>query len=126
MGKSIYEFDLYLYYANGVSYFVAEDADVEILYDLNAELSFTEIEGKHSEYIEVVSKDNLTVKTDDEVAVNMFLKYGLSTGVNPFECEIEVKAINPKFHQYFLPAELEQYWEVKEIVNRIKEKREIN
>lgn len=123
MGKSIYEFNLYLYYANGISHFVAEDADVEILYELKAELSFSEIEGKHSEYSEVISKENLTVKTDDEAAVKMFLKYGLSTGVNPFECEIEVKTINPELHQYFLPAELSQYWEVKEIIDRIKEKR---
>jgi hypothetical protein len=41
--------------------------------------------GKHSEVILTLDEDNITEVTDDEKFIELFEKYGLENGYNPFD-----------------------------------------
>lgn len=46
---------------------------------------FGEILGKHSEVVLTIEKDNITFVTDDENFIELFKKYDLTSGYNPFD-----------------------------------------
>lgn len=65
--------------------FSAESADVDALIESEKEIYFGEVLGKHSEIIKVVRKEHLIQITTDAAFIELFDKYELSNGFNPFE-----------------------------------------
>lgn len=63
--------------------FLATDEEVEKL--IGTELYLGEIAGKHSEVTVEVTKNDIILVTEDALAVEIFSRYGLSNGVNPFD-----------------------------------------
>ncbi len=61
--------------------FVAEKDDI---YKAKGYINFGEILGKHSEVDGDLTDDDIKMVTDDQAAVEMFEKYNLQTGYNPF------------------------------------------
>jgi hypothetical protein len=63
--------------------FVAEQEDVKNL--IGKEIYFGEVLGKHSEVILKLKEEHLTEVTTDEKFIELFEKYDLSNGYNPFD-----------------------------------------
>lgn len=63
--------------------FLATDEEVEKL--IGTELYLGEIAGKHSEVTVEVTKNDIILVTDDALPVEIFRRYRLSNGVNPFD-----------------------------------------
>lgn len=63
--------------------FVAEQADVKNL--IGKEIYFGEVLGKHSEVFLQLKEEHLTEVTTDEKFIELFDKYDLSNGYNPFD-----------------------------------------
>jgi hypothetical protein len=63
--------------------FSADSEDVEKL--LNREVFFGEVLGKHSDISEVIDEENLTAITTNAEFIELFDKYELSNGFNPFD-----------------------------------------
>lgn len=82
---------IYRFYANQCygelsGIFVSTEEDIKSLYGKTIE--FGEIMGKHSEVEETLDEDYFEVVTDDPKAVEIFEKYNMATGTNPFDYPI--------------------------------------
>lgn len=86
MSKSIYRFDFDAGIMGGLSgVFIAEDDAVKDLVASKKEVYFGEVLGKHSEICGPIEEKEITKVTDDPVAIEIFEKYELSSGYNPFD-----------------------------------------
>jgi hypothetical protein len=65
--------------------FVADTDDIKKLIKSGEEVYFGEVLGKHSEIFCAITKKHLTLVTTDEKFIELFEKYNLSTGFNPFD-----------------------------------------
>jgi len=65
--------------------FVALKEDVEILKFNAIQIYFGEVLGKHSEVYGPVDDGEIEMVTDDPTAVEIFEKYDLASGYNPFQ-----------------------------------------
>ncbi len=65
--------------------FVANKADVKRLITNKTEIYFGEVLGKHSEVYGCIEKKHLKLVTDNEEFIELFIKYDLSNGYNPFD-----------------------------------------
>ena len=65
--------------------FIADDKDVFNLIESKKEVYFGEVLGKHSEIVGALAADELIKVTDDVVAIELFKRYNLSSGYNPFD-----------------------------------------
>ena len=65
--------------------FVADSDDIKKLLENETEIYFGEVLGKHSEVFGVIKSKHLTEVTDDEKFIDLFEKYGLESGYNPFD-----------------------------------------
>lgn len=79
--KKLYHFDFNLYYGQCEGVFAATDEEIQAA--MGKELSFGEIEGKHSEVTGPLEEDDLEVLSDDPVVVEMAIKNNLCWGYNP-------------------------------------------
>lgn len=122
MKKGIYKLNLHLAYSNGISQFVATDKEIEILKDLGIDFYWCEIDGKYSEIEERAYDLDIQLVTDDESAVEMFEKYGLETGVNPFNNEIEARNIYHKYRVYLKDDEFYLSMPAKDLIKLILER----
>ena len=64
--------------------FIAEKGTVEQLVRDEVQVCFGEVLGKHSDISGSMDDTDYTLVTDDQLAVEMFKKYDLSVGYNPF------------------------------------------
>lgn len=62
--------------------FTESSENVKKIY--NKEIYFGEVLGKHSEVIVEIEEGEITLVTDDQEAVNLFERYNMHTGYNPF------------------------------------------
>lgn len=62
--------------------FVSTDEALQELY--GEQIYFGEVLGKHSEVILTLKPEHITEVTDDEKFIELFEKYGLENGYNPF------------------------------------------
>lgn len=86
MSKAIYKLDWDFGRMGSLEgVFVADSDDIKNLLKDKPEIYFGEVLGKHSEIIGVVKKEHLTKITDDEKFIELFEKYGLENGYNPFD-----------------------------------------
>lgn len=84
--KAIYKFYLDCGrqgYLEGV--FIRDKAEVETLLKLGIKVYFGEALGKHSEIVAKIKSEQLTFITDDPIVVELFYKYELNSGFNPFD-----------------------------------------
>ncbi len=70
--------------------FVSTDEELEELY--GQEIYFGEVLGKHSEVVLTLEAEHITEVTDDEKFIELFEKYGLENGFNPFDYHTEEDA----------------------------------
>lgn len=63
--------------------FVSTDEALQELY--GKQIYFGEVLGKHSEVFLTLKPDHITEVTDDEKFIELFEKYGLENGYNPFD-----------------------------------------
>lgn len=68
--------------------FVEESERVKILVEEDIIVYFGEVLGKHSEVEGHVDSSEIKLITEDEDAVNTFIKFELETGYNPFQYSI--------------------------------------
>ena len=82
--KGIYKFNFRIKRMGTLSgIFVALKDDVQWL---NGQASyFGEVLGKHSEVFGTLEGDEISLVTEDPIAVEMFEKYNMETGYNPFD-----------------------------------------
>jgi hypothetical protein len=86
MGKAIYKMSLdFGRMGDLTGVFVADTKDVEELIKSNKEIYFGEVLGKHSEVMSTISSEDLELVTSDESFIELFEKYDLSNGYNPFD-----------------------------------------
>ena len=69
--------------------FTAEKEDVEVLVEKEIPIYFGEVLGKHSEVYGTVERDEIEFITDAEEVINIFEKYKLSSGYNPFDYSVK-------------------------------------
>lgn len=81
--KKIYRFYADQWYGALSGIFVSTDDEINSI--IGKSIYFGEIMGKHSEVIEEIDKSHFTLVTDDPVAVEIFEKYNMETGTNPFD-----------------------------------------
>lgn len=86
MSKAIYKFSLD-YGRSGELYgiFIQDKEYVDLFYRHNGKLYFGEVLGKHSEVICNTADCNLEIVTEDQEAINIFEKYNMTIGYNPFD-----------------------------------------
>lgn len=65
--------------------FIADKEKVKKLVDSKQEVYFGEALGKHSEICGSIKEKDLTFVTDDKNIINIFEKFDLVTGYNPFD-----------------------------------------
>lgn len=65
--------------------FVAKKYDVKELVESGEEVYFGEVLGKHSEVYGPIEESEIELVTDDLHAIEIFEKYDLSSGYNPFD-----------------------------------------
>ena len=65
--------------------FIAPKKWVEYLIESKIEVYFGEVAGKHSEVYGAIEAKELTLITDDADAIAMVQKFGLESGLNPFD-----------------------------------------
>ncbi len=65
--------------------FIADTEEVKALIETKVEIYFGEVLGKHSEIFGTINEDEIVLVTDDITIVDIFEKYGMATGHNPFE-----------------------------------------
>jgi len=65
--------------------FVADTDDVKKLIKSGQEIYFGEVLGKHSDVSCAIQNKHLTLVTTDEAFIELFEKYDLSNGYNPFD-----------------------------------------
>lgn len=81
--KGIYKFKFDCRRSGSLSgIFVAGKDDVENI--IGKEVYFGEVLGKHSEVYGTIDENEISFVTDDPIAVEIFEKYNLSSGYNPF------------------------------------------
>jgi hypothetical protein len=88
MGRAIYKMELdfgRMGELEGI--FVADTEDVAKLIESGKEIYFGEVLGKHSEIISAITSDDLKLVTEDAGFIELFEKYDLSNGYNPFDYE---------------------------------------
>lgn len=68
--------------------FIAENQFVDKLIEDEMQVYFGEVLGKHSEIVGSVSKEDITLVTDDEFILDSVIKLDLIFGYNPFEQEL--------------------------------------
>ena len=68
--------------------FIAKKIDVKLLLENNLTIYFGEVLGKHSEIYTKIKRHHIKFITDDLIAVDIFRKYNLGIGFNPFEYQI--------------------------------------
>ena len=66
--KKLWKFDHCLCYAQCIGVFAATGEEIESI--IGKEVSFGEIEGKHSEVCEVIERDDFEVLSEDPAIVN--------------------------------------------------------
>ena len=64
--------------------FLADSEDVKYLIDNQVSVYFGEVLGKHSEVYGSFSSDEIELITEDEKVIDIFRKYNISSGYNPF------------------------------------------
>lgn len=64
--------------------FVADKDEMKALIESGKEIYFGEVLGKHSEISGPIEKEDVTLVTDDPSAIEIFEKYDMETGYNPF------------------------------------------
>ena len=64
--------------------FVADKDEMNELIKSGKEIYFGEVLGKHSEISGPIEEGDLTLVTDDPAIVEIFVKYDMETGYNPF------------------------------------------
>jgi len=77
--------------------FLAEDEDVEILINNKIEIHFGEVLGKHSDIRGNLEQNEITKITDDEKVIEIFEKYNLQSGYNPFDYPLGWEHANELF-----------------------------
>lgn len=65
------------------SIFISDDSSIKKL--IGRKCYFGECLGKHSEITVTIKEEYLTLLTQDETVVDIVRKYGLSTGLDPFD-----------------------------------------
>ena len=65
--------------------FVEDIEKVNKLISSSREVYFGEVLGKHSEIVGSLDKEDLKMVTDDPKIVDLFIKFDLSSGYNPFD-----------------------------------------
>lgn len=65
--------------------FIADSADVKALVESEKEIYFGEVLGKHSEIRGSIGSEEITLVTDEILPVEIFEKYNLSSGYDPFD-----------------------------------------
>lgn len=84
MTKGVYSF--FQYYGRFGSLegiFVEDEEKVESLY--GKQVYSGELLGKHSDVVCDISRDNLTLVTNDPSAVEVLERYNINVGYNPFD-----------------------------------------
>ena len=99
--------------------FVSEKEDVKILVEEGIEVYFGEVLGKHSEISGSIDNDELTEVTDDPKIIEIFEKYNLSSGYNPFDYTANNYQIDEDSEDSFDGT-------VQELVDYIKAHKETN
>ena len=64
--------------------FLADSEDVKYLIDNKVSVYFGEVLGKHSEVYGSFISDEIELITEDEKVIDIFRKYNISSGYNPF------------------------------------------
>lgn len=64
--------------------FIADKEYVDMLIGSGIEVYFGEVLGKHSEVYGEIEETDIKLVTDDPIAIEIFEKYDLSSGYNPF------------------------------------------
>lgn len=85
MSKAIYRMDFDCHRMGSLQgIFVADKEDVELLKSSKTEVYFGEVLGKHSEVYGHIDEGKVEMVTDDPMAIEIFEKFKLQTGYNPF------------------------------------------
>ena len=66
--------------------FIAEESEIKAI--IGKEIYFGEVLGKHSEIVDVLEEDELTVKSDDQDFITKFIEImgdGTISGYNPLD-----------------------------------------
>lgn len=71
--------------------YIANVEDMNKLIEQGTELYFGEVLGKHSEIYGALDEKDFTLVTTDEAVIEMFDKYDLESGFNPFHYLPEVE-----------------------------------
>ena len=84
--KAIYKLNLDCgRYGNLYGIFVADKEYVDTLIDSGIEVYFGEVLGKHSDVYGEIEETDIKLVTDDPIAIEIFERYDLSSGYNPFD-----------------------------------------
>ena len=65
--------------------FTADSDDVKKLIDSGKEVYFGEVLGKHSEVVTAIKKKDVTLVTTDKKFIELFDKFEIASGFNPFD-----------------------------------------
>ena len=104
--KAIYKFNMGYPYSNQIGMFIAEKEYIDYLIDNECEVYFGELDGKHSEVMEIMQDWMFTEVTDDPFVIKMFDENNLTIGLNPLLQDYDI-LVDAEHNEWYSSSWLE-------------------